>query len=66
MPVLAIVGVVLAATCGTYVIFAAIRRLRTPRELRGDWWDRFEREFRAYARRAAGDEYRRHHRGKRA
>jgi hypothetical protein len=66
MPALALVGVVLAAACGTYVIFAAVRRLRTPPELRDDWWDQFEREFRAYARRAAGHEYRRRHRGNRA
>ena len=63
MPVLVLLGVVLAAACGTYVIFAAVRRLRTPRELRGNWWDQFEREFRAYARRAASDQHRRHHRG---
>jgi len=30
------------------------RRLRRrPRELRGDWWTGFEREFREYARRQA-------------
>lgn len=28
-------------------------RRRTPPELRGDWWPRFEAEFRAYAERAA-------------
>jgi hypothetical protein len=28
-------------------------RARRPRELRGDWWPEFEREFRVYARRAA-------------
>ena len=64
MPVLALVGVVLAATCGTYVIFTAVRLRRNPPELRGGWWDQFEREFRAYARRPAGHEHRRRHRGK--
>ena len=63
MPVLAIVLVVLGVACGTAAIFAAVRRLRTPAELRGDWWAEFERKFRAYARRAAGDD--RHHRGHR-
>jgi hypothetical protein len=27
----------------------ALRRRRMARELRQDWWPRFEREFRAYA-----------------
>jgi hypothetical protein len=27
----------------------AVRRRRLARELRGDWWPRFERDFRAYA-----------------
>ncbi len=38
------------------------RRHNTPRELRGDWWPRFESEFRAYVERgakAAGESRRR-------
>jgi hypothetical protein len=67
MPVLALVVVALVVACGAGAIFAAVGRLRTPAELRGDWWREFEREFRAYARRAAGDDRRRgRHRGKRA
>ena len=61
MPVLAIVLAALAVACGTAAIFAAIRRMRTPAELRGDWWSEFEREFRAYA--TNGDR-RGRHRGK--
>lgn len=32
-----------------YVAWATWTERRTPAELRGDWWTRFEREFRAYA-----------------
>lgn len=32
-----------------YVGSLQVGRLRTPPELRGDWWAGFEREFRAYA-----------------
>jgi len=63
MPVLALVIVVLAVACGTGAILPAVQRRRTPRELRGDWWTPFEREFRAYTREVAGREYRRRHRG---
>jgi hypothetical protein len=68
MPALALVIAVLAAACGACAILAALRRRRTPPELRGDWWTPFEREFRAYARQhAAGrDRERRRHRGERA
>ncbi len=31
----------------------AVRRWRMGAQLRGDWWLRFEREFREYAARAA-------------
>lgn len=37
---------------GTLAIWAAGPG-RTPRDLRGDWWARFERDFRQYA---SGDE----------
>lgn len=56
--------IVLAGACATCV---AARHRRTPRELRGDWWSDFEREFRAYARAAAKrDRERRRHRGEMA
>jgi hypothetical protein len=45
---------------GAYLVSAVSRELRNPRELRGDWWTAFEREFRAYERVAA----RRYQRGK--
>jgi hypothetical protein len=32
-----------------YLLLAAWHERRTPPELQGDWWQRFEREFRAYA-----------------
>jgi hypothetical protein len=31
------------------LMFLTWRDHRTPAEVRGDWWPRFEREFRAYA-----------------
>ncbi|HET6866687.1 MAG TPA: hypothetical protein VFH80_12290 [Solirubrobacteraceae bacterium] len=64
MPVLALVLVVLALASGAGAILVALHRRRTPRELRGDWWTPFEREFRDYARPAAPR--RRRHRGGRA
>jgi hypothetical protein len=64
MPVLAIVLVALAVAAGTCAILVALRRRRTPPELRGDWWGQFERDFRAYATRAARPPRdRRHRRG---
>jgi len=45
--------VVLTVAAGTCVILIVAHRHCTPRELRGDWWSDFEREFRAYARSAA-------------
>jgi hypothetical protein len=56
--------VMLGAVAGLIAILLARHRLRTPRELRGDWWTPFEREFRAYASQAARQ--RRRHRGGRA
>lgn len=64
MPVLAIVLLVLGVACGAGAIFAAVRRLRTPAELRGDWWREFEREFRAYASSATNADRRGRHRGR--
>lgn len=53
--------VVLLAFCGLFVwsvvcdrTFTRLRRpRRRPRELRGDWWSDFERQFRDYERRNA-------------
>lgn len=53
MAVVAALLFVIAAFLATRVVMPAIRRHRTPDELRGDWWPAFEREFRAYARRTA-------------
>jgi len=64
MPVLALVLVILALASGAGAILFALHRRRTPRELRGDWWTPFEREFRAYASQAPRQ--RRRHRGGRA
>lgn len=67
MSALALVIVALALAGGTCAIVLTVRRRRTPRELRGDWWTAFEHEFRAYAKQAAGGERRhRGHRGERA
>jgi hypothetical protein len=64
MPVLALVLVILVLASGAGAILVTLHRRRTPRELRGDWWTPFEREFRDYARQAARQ--RRRHRGGRA
>ena len=66
MPFIALTVVVLAAACGTYLISLAVRRIRTPRDLRGDWWSKFEHDFRSYAIRSAAARRRgerRRHRG---
>jgi hypothetical protein len=60
----AVLIVILGAVAGLIAILVTRYRRRTPRELRGDWWTPFEREFRAYARQAARQ--RRRHRGGRA
>jgi hypothetical protein len=40
-----------AALIGVVVYAIRVKHLRnTPKELRGDWWPRFEAEFRAYVR----------------
>lgn len=41
---LAVIAVLVA-----YGLFKADCWRRTPVELRGDWWERFERQFRAFA-----------------
>jgi hypothetical protein len=54
---LIVLGVAIVAL-GSRVLVPICRRRRTPPELRGEWWPRFESELRAYAERsrAAGDE----------
>jgi hypothetical protein len=49
MTFLAALIVIAAFALGTYLIASDVHRSRRPPELRGDWWSRFEREFRAYA-----------------
>jgi hypothetical protein len=44
-----IVAIAPALICALVLASKAVSA-RTPRELRGDWWPEFEREFRAYAR----------------
>ena len=64
MPVVALVVVVVALLVGGAGVWQAICAYRTPPELRGDWWRRFERDFRAYASRTAPSlRDRRRHRG---
>jgi hypothetical protein len=52
MILLIVVGVALVAL-GARLLLPLWRRRRTPPQLRGDWWARFESEFRAYAELAA-------------
>jgi hypothetical protein len=52
MTLLAALVIIAATIVGTYLIAGDIYRQRHPRELRGDWWESFEREFRAYAQAA--------------
>lgn len=66
MTVAVVVVLTLIALLGVALIWKTASWHRTPRELRGDWWDRFERQFRAYAAsRPLGREWsgpdRRHH-----
>jgi hypothetical protein len=53
MPAVMLALVIVASAIGMWVIVSEVRRRRTPLELRGDWWERFERDFRAYAARKA-------------
>jgi hypothetical protein len=34
-----------------YLVVAIAQRVRAPADLRGDWWTKFERDFREYASR---------------
>lgn len=49
--VLLVVGLSLVLT--VYAVVKAECWRRRPHELRGDWWARFEHEFRAYAKAAS-------------
>ena len=49
--ILAIVVVIAIVGLGSAFIVKTVRAHVTPSELRGDWWPRFEREFREYASR---------------
>jgi hypothetical protein len=51
MAVLILVAVVLVLIL-VRLLLGRLRRRRMASELRGDWWPRFEREFRAYASRS--------------
>ncbi len=42
-------GLVAAVAVVVALLVVAVRRHRTPAELRGDWWSQFERDFRSYA-----------------
>lgn len=53
MPVVLLIVVTLVLAFAAYRGAGVIRKHRTPPELRGDWWTRFEGEFRTYAERAA-------------
>jgi hypothetical protein len=52
MPVVALALLLFALGIGCAGIWRAIHELRTPSELRGDWWGAFEQEFRSYAARS--------------
>ncbi len=53
MPALVLIIAFTVLAGGACAIFFAVHRHRTPPELRGDWWSRFEGEFRVYARQSA-------------
>lgn len=48
MVLLIVLGVAIVAL-SAHILLSIARRRRTPPELQGDWWPRFESEFRAYA-----------------
>jgi hypothetical protein len=50
-----VIAVSLVACVGISLLLPELRRLGLRAELRGDWWSRFEMQFRAYARRASHD-----------
>jgi hypothetical protein len=52
MIALALLGAALLVALA-WALVVLVQRRRKPPELRGDWWGRFEREFRAYCERVA-------------
>ena len=63
MAVVVLLLIVGAVAAGAYFVARSLlRRRRTPRKLRGEWWTAFEREFDAYAR-AVASQRRRGERG---
>ncbi len=50
MAALALITIGLAVALTAFAMITAHRR-ESPKQLRGDWWSEFEREFRAYAER---------------
>jgi len=45
----AVLGGLIAGALAMRFLVPLIHRQRIEEELRGDWWSRFERDFRAYA-----------------
>jgi hypothetical protein len=59
--VVVLVFVIASVAIGATFIAKTLRSRVTPHDLRGDWWPRFESEFRDYARQSASG---RHSRGR--
>jgi cytochrome c oxidase assembly factor CtaG len=53
MMILLLALAVALVVLGAPMLVSTWRERRTPPELRGDWWRRFEADFRAYATRTA-------------
>lgn len=49
---IALVAIALIGALGAGVLLTMVCKRRRPRELQGDWWARFERDFRAYVARS--------------
>jgi len=49
MTAVAIIVLSITAAAFLWLGVEVVRELRNPSDLRGDWWVRFEREFRAYS-----------------
>jgi hypothetical protein len=49
--VIALAAIALIGALAAGVLLTLVFKHRTPRELRGDWWARFERDFGAYVAR---------------
>ena len=53
MAVVVLLFVIAAVPAAGLCVSAVSLELRTPPDLRGNWWTAFERDFRAYERAAA-------------